>query len=78
MKLVHESGVFFLDEGGLRIELTARELNLFRQMNPMGRRLTLRKRGHDLALSHPDHPEIELIHTFTRLPAREWSFLVPD
>jgi hypothetical protein len=78
MKLINESGIFFLDENGQRVELTPREMNLFRQMNPMGRKLTLRKRATDRILSNPDDPEIKLLMTLSQLPAREWSFLVPD
>ncbi|MDB5105393.1 MAG: hypothetical protein JWP91_3082 [Fibrobacteres bacterium] len=78
MKLISESGVFYLDENGQRVALTPRELNLFRQMNPMGRRLILRKRALDLTQSNPGNPDIERLWSLVRLPAREWSFIVPD
>lgn len=78
MELVKDSGGFYLDEKGERVRLTNREMNLFRQMNPMGRRLTLRKRATDRAVSSPEDPEIKLIMKLTQLPARDWGFIVPD
>jgi hypothetical protein len=78
MRIVNESGTFFLDENGLRVSISSRELSLFKDMNPMGRKLALRKRAVDKILSCPDDPEIRLILSLSRLPASEWSFPVPD
>ena len=78
MKLINEEGTFYLDEMGERVRLTPRDLNLFRQMNPMGRRLALRKRAGEMLVSNPDDPQVRLIMRFTQLPAIEWSFIVPD
>jgi len=77
MKLVNESGSYFLDENGLRVELSPRELNLFRKMDPMGRRMALCKRAVDKILSSPDDPDIRLILALSKLPAGEWDFAVP-
>jgi hypothetical protein len=78
MKLVNESGAFFLEEKGNRVALTARELSLFREMTPLSRKLSLRKRAVDRILSKPDDPEVRLMMTLSQLPAYEWSFLVPE
>ena len=78
MKLVKESDTFYLDENGQRIELTPREVNLFRQMNPMGRKVILRKRASERILTNPDDPSIPIMMALSQLPPREWSFIVPD
>lgn len=78
MKLVMESGTYYLDEQGRRVALTPRDLNLFRQMNPMGRKLTLRKRAAEKRLANPEDPEIPVMVGLIRLPAREWNFVVPE
>jgi hypothetical protein len=78
VNLVLDSGKFYLEEYGHRVELTPREVNLFRQMNPMGRRLTLRKRALENLRANPDDPETKLILELTRLPASEWKFIVPE
>lgn len=58
--------------------MTPRDVNLFRQMNPMGRKVTLRKRAAEKRLANPSDPEIPVMIGFARLPAREWGFIVPD
>lgn len=78
MKLVKDSGTYYLDEMGQRLALTSRDLNLFRQMNPMGRKLTLRKRAVERGLENPADPEIPVMMGLSRLPAREWGFIIPD
>ncbi|MBW8889590.1 MAG: hypothetical protein JF616_17680 [Fibrobacteres bacterium] len=78
MKLVNDSGTYYLDENGQRVALTPRDLNLFRQMNPMGRKLTLRKRALEKGRENPQDPEIPVMMGLSRLPASEWGFIVPD
>jgi len=78
MKLVKDSGTYYLDEMGQRVALTPRDVNLFRQMNPMGRKLTLRKRAVEKGLENPADPAIPIMMGLSRLPAREWGFIVPD
>ena len=73
-----ESGIFYLDEQGERVIISPLELNLFRQMASLGRRLILKKRTVDKILSSPDDPEIKIIMLITQLPVLEWSFLVPE
>jgi hypothetical protein len=77
MEVVHESGAFYLEAEGQRLTLTDREVNLFRQMKPMGRQLLLRKRAADKRNSDPDDPEIKLILRFAKMPALEWNFPIP-
>lgn len=77
MEIVNDSGTYYLDEKGQRVALTPRDLNLLRQMNPMGRKLTLRKRAAEKRIANPQDPEIALIQDLIRLPAREWGFLIP-
>jgi len=78
MELVKDSGTYYLDEKGQRVALTPRDLNLFRQMNPMGRKLTLRKRAAERSLADPADPVIPLMIGLSKLPAREWGFIIPD
>lgn len=77
MKLVNEAGVFFLDQSGQRITVSKEELKLFKLMTPLGRKVTLRKRAVDRMAEDPADPESNLILSFFRLPAREWSFMIP-
>jgi hypothetical protein len=77
MKLVQESGVFFLDASGQRVSLSTEELKLFKLMTPLGRKVTLRKRAVDKMAQDPSDPESRLILDLFRLPARDWSFWVP-
>lgn len=78
MRLVNESGRYFLDENGRRVEVSAREISLFRTLDPMARKLALRTRAAQRILSRPDDPEIPVIMAFSKLPAAEWAFAVPD
>lgn len=78
MKLINDEGAFFLEEKGLRVALSIQELSLFRDMTPLSRKLSLRKRAVDKILVKPDDPEVRLMMTLSQLPAYEWSFLVPE
>jgi hypothetical protein len=78
MNLVNDAGTFFLNEKGKRVSLTSQELELFRQMTPLGRKVTLRKRASDRILANPEDEEARLMFELSQLPAREWSFLIPD
>lgn len=77
MRFVNEAGNFYLEEQEQRVALTAEDLRLFRQMTPMGRKITLRQRAvRRMAVNPADH-EAQVIIKMFRLPAREWSFSVP-
>jgi hypothetical protein len=78
MKLINESGTYYLDENGQRVVLTSADLNLFKQLTPMGRKVRLRQRAVERMATNKDDAEAQLIISLFQLPAREWSFLVPD
>jgi len=77
MEVINESGTFYLNGDGQRLKLTDREVNLFRQMKPMGRQLLLRKRAANKRQSNPNDPEIKLILSLAKRPALEWNFRIP-
>lgn len=78
MRLVNESGSYSLDQNGMRVPLSAKELNLFKRMNPMGRKIILRKRAKERMDLDQDDSEAQLILLLTRLPIQEWNFQIPN
>jgi hypothetical protein len=78
MKLINDAGVYYLDENGERVAITPGEILLFKKMTPLGRKMTLRRRAVEVMSSKPGDPEARLILSLFHLPAREWSFRVPD
>ncbi|MDB5048775.1 MAG: hypothetical protein JWO30_1846 [Fibrobacteres bacterium] len=78
MKLINEAGTYYLDENGQRVALTSTDLNLFKQLTPMGRKVRLRQRAVERMAEDKNDLEAQLIISLFQLPAREWSFLVPD
>lgn len=78
MKLINDSGVFYLEEKGTRAALTSQEVSLLRRMSPFGRKVILRKRALESKTANPDDAEANLILELVKLPIYEWSFLIPN
>ena len=77
MRFLNEAGTYYLEEQEQRVALTPEDLNLFRRMTPMGRKIALRQRAIKRMAADPFDPEAQTIIKMFRLPAREWSFSVP-
>lgn len=78
MKIERVSGTWFLVGHGHRVTLSESEADRFRRMTPLGRKITLRKRALEQMALDPEDSEARHIIALFRLPAREWSFSVPD
>ena len=53
MRFVNEAGTYYLEEQEQRVELSADEIRLFRQMTPMGRKIALRQLGRGVSSQDP-------------------------
>ena len=78
LKIIKDADEYYLEKDGHRIGLSPLDINHFRQMTPMGRKVTLRKRAVEKMAIDPTNLEAKFILSLFHLPARDWTFLIPD
>jgi hypothetical protein len=78
MNLVRAPDGLRLEHQGRSILLDDRDRLHLTRMTPMGRKVYFRRKGKIIRDAGREDPEADLLLSWSRMPAREWAFPVPD
>ena len=78
MRIIDGPGGPCLEHQGRLVRLDQRDRILLSRMTPMGRKVYIGRKGKFLRADRKDDSDAELLLSWSRMPARDWSFPVPE
>ena len=71
-------GRLYLEHEGQRFLLDTSDISILRRMTPLGRKVHFRNRAKSILAMQPEDPQALFLLEWFSLPARVWSFRVPE